>query len=321
MRIKILLIIILNYVAGGIKLYKFKVIIVGFGHVGRGVLDALQESPDMEVVGIIELPHIIKTIKEEIKNIPIIDNDITELGKVDVAILSIDSRKVPEIAPIYLQQGINTVDAFDIHGESLMQLREDLGKVARKYSAVSIISAGWDPGSDSIIRAVLEINTPKGITYINYGPGMSMGHTVAVKAIEGVDDAISLTIPKNVGMHQRLVYVKPKKGYDLESISNKIKNDPYFIHDEVYVFKSDNIRDLIDMGHSVKIERKGVSGKTHNQRMQYTVSVNNPAVTGQVMVSAARASLKQKPGCYSILEIPLLDFLYGKKEEILSRLI
>ncbi|MDP1142736.1 diaminopimelate dehydrogenase, partial [Klebsiella pneumoniae] len=64
-----------------------------------------------------------------------------------------------------------------------MQLREDLGKVARKYSAVSIISAGWDPGSDSIIRAVLEINTPKGITYINYGPGMSMGHTVAVKAI------------------------------------------------------------------------------------------------------------------------------------------
>ncbi|MBN2396081.1 MAG: diaminopimelate dehydrogenase [Candidatus Atribacteria bacterium] len=302
-------------------MYKSRVIIVGFGHVGRGVLDALYESPDMEIAGIVELPHNIKKIKEEVRNIPLIENDIKKLGKIDVAILAISSRKVPEIAPIYLQQGINTVDAYDIHGESLIKLREDLGDMAKKYKAVSIVAAGWDPGSDSMIRAILEINAPKGITYVNYGPGMSLGHTVAVKSIEGIDDAISLTIPKGVGMHRRLVYVKMKNGYDLENISNKIKNDSYFIHDEVHVVKVDNIGGLLDMGHAVKIERKGVSGKTHNQRMEYTVSVNNPAVTGQVMVSAARASLKQKPGCYSVLEIPPIDFFYGEKQEILSRLI
>ena len=172
-----------------------------------------------------------------------------------------------------------------------------------------------------MIRAILESNAPKGITYVNFGPGMSMGHTVAVKAMEGIDDAISLTIPKGVGMHKRLVYVKLKKGYDLENVSLNIKNDPYFIHDEVHVLEASNIRDLIDMGHSVKIERKGVSGKTHNQKMEYYLSVNNPAVTGQVLVSAARASLKQKPGCYSVLEIPIIDFLYGEIKEILARLI
>jgi len=75
------------------------------------------------------------------------------------------------------------------------------------------------------------------------------------------------------------------------------------------------------MGHSVKIERKGVSGKTHNQKIEYTMSITNPAATGQVMVSAARASLKQKPGCYSLPEIPPIDFLYGNKQELLSRLI
>lgn len=299
---------------------KSRIVIVGFGHVGRGVLEALQESPDMEVAGIVELPQVIKAIEEELKNIPIVD-DIKKLGKIDVAVLAIGSRGVPKIAPTYLQQGINTVDAYDIHGDSLMKLREDLDKVAKKYNAVSIISAGWDPGSDSIIRAVLEINAPKGITYVNYGPGMSMGHTVAVKAIEGIDDAISLTIPKNMGMHERVVYIKLKKGYIFENVVNIIKNDPYFIHDEVHVFSVDNISNLIDMGHSVKIERKGVSGKTHNQRMEYIVSVNNPAVTGQVMVSSARASLKQKPGCYSLLEIPPIDFLYGNKQELLSRLI
>ncbi len=310
------------FLAGGIKkLYKSRVVLVGFGHVGRGVFDALLESPDMEVAGIVELPHLIEKIREEVRNIPIIDNDITQLGKLDVAILAINSRRVPEIAPLYLQKGINTVDAYDVHGESMIELRKDLNILAKKYGVVSIISAGWDPGSDSIIRTVLEINAPRGITYVNFGPGISMGHTVAVKAIEGIDDAISLTIPKGVGMHKRLVYVKLKKGYDLENISQKIKNDSYFINDEVYVFMANNIEDLIDMGHAVKIERKGVSGKTYNQKMEYALSINNPAATGQVMVAAARATIKQRPGCYTVLEIPPIDFLYGEKQEILTRLI
>ncbi len=302
-------------------MYKLRVAIVGYGNVGRGALDAIMESPDMEIAGIVELPHLIEKTRKEVKNIAIIDSDVTELGKLDVAILAINSRDIPDIAPLYLQKGINTVDAYDVHGESLIRLRKDLDNVAKKHNAVSIISAGWDPGSDSMIRAILEINAPKGITYVNFGPGMSMGHTVAVKAMEGIDDAISLTIPKGVGMHKRLVYVKLKKGYDLENVSLNIKNDPYFIHDEVHVLEASNIRDLIDMGHSVKIERKGVSGKTHNQKMEYYLSVNNPAVTGQVLVSAARASLKQKPGCYSVLEIPIIDFLYGEIKEILARLI
>lgn len=300
---------------------KIRVAIVGFGHVGRGVMDALIGSPDMELAGIVVLPHHLETTKEEVKNIPIVDNGIVELGKLDVAILAINSRKVAEIAPIYLKQGINTIDAYDVHGESFIKLHKEMDKTAKKYGVVSIISAGWDPGSDSMARAILEINAPKGITYVNFGPGMSMGHTVAVKAIEGIDNAISLTIPKGVGMHKRLVYVSLKKGYDLENVSCKIKEDPYFINDEVHVFEVNNIGDLIDMGHAVKIERKGVSGKSHNQRMEYTLSVDNPAVTGQVLVAAARASIKQKPGCYSVLEIPLIDFLYGEKKELLSRLI
>ena len=64
----------------------------------------------------------------------------------------------------------------------------------KKHNTVSIISAGWDPGSDSIVRTMLEAIAPKGITYTNFGPGMSMGHTVAVKAIEGVKAALSMTI-------------------------------------------------------------------------------------------------------------------------------
>ena len=81
--------------------------------------------------------------------------------------------------------GINTVDSFDIH-TGIVDLRRTLDATAKEHKAVSIISAGWDPGSDSIVRTMLEAIAPKGITYTNFGPGMSMGHTVAVKAIDGV---------------------------------------------------------------------------------------------------------------------------------------
>lgn len=57
------------------KLQKSRIVIIGFGHVGRGVLEATQESPDMEVAGIVELPHMIEVVKEKVKNIPV-TNDI-----------------------------------------------------------------------------------------------------------------------------------------------------------------------------------------------------------------------------------------------------
>ena len=80
---------------------------------GGEFLEAIQESPDMEVAGIMELSQVIETIKKEAKNIPIVYvDDVKKLGKIDVAILAVGSRVVPEIAPIYIKRGINTVDAM-----------------------------------------------------------------------------------------------------------------------------------------------------------------------------------------------------------------
>ncbi|NLU09661.1 MAG: diaminopimelate dehydrogenase [Tepidanaerobacter acetatoxydans] len=300
---------------------KSRIAVVGFGNVGREVVPAVKESPDMEVAGIVlRDPKKIDSAKKAVGDIPVVTN-VKELGKIDVAILSIPSRSVPEVAPQYLKMGINTVDSFDIHGDSIMSLRKNLDQIAKANDVVSVISSGWDPGSDSIVRGLLEVVAPKGLTYTNFGPGMSLGHTVAVKAIEGVEDALSMTIPEGTGLHRRLVYVKIKEGYDFEKISETVKNDPYFIHDETHVYKVDDVKNLIDKGHGVHMERKGVSGTTHNQRMEFIMSICNPAAAGQVMAAAARASLRQKPGCYTTLEIPIIDFLCGEKEQLLHRLI
>lgn len=290
---------------------KIRAAVVGYGNIGQFTLEALMEAPDFEVAGIVRRdPTDRKGIPSDLKVVGSID----ELEDVDVAILATPTRKVEEYAVECLKKGINTVDSFDIHTK-IAELRANLGKVAKENGTVAVISAGWDPGSDSVVRALLEAVAPKGITYTNFGPGMSMGHTVAVKAVEGVKAALSMTIPVGTGIHRRMVYIEVLPGYDFDKVAAAIKADPYFASDETHVMQVESVDALKDMGHGVNLVRKGVSGKTQNQLFEFDMKINNPALTGQVLVCAARAAMRQQPGCYTMIEIPVIDLLPGERDQ------
>lgn len=294
-----------------------RVAVVGYGNVGRCAVEAVLEAPDLQLAGVVRRnPARPAGLEPEI---PVV-TDIAELGRVDVAVLAVPTREVPQRAAGLLARGVNTVDSYDVHG-ALVDMRRDLDRVAREHGRVAVISAGWDPGTDSIIRALLQFMAPRGVTYTNFGPGMSMGHTVAVKAIPGVRDALSVTIPAGEGAHRRLVYVELEPGAEFAQVRQAVLDDPYFKDDDTRVQQVDRVADLIDMGHGVLIERRGVSGRTHNQRLAFTMTIQNPALTAQVMVAAARASLRQAPGAYTMLEIPVVDFLPGDREDWLRRLV
>lgn len=297
---------------------KIRAAIVGYGNIGHYTLQALQAAPDFEIAGVVRRNGA-ENKPEELANYPVVKS-IKELENVDVAILATPTRKVEEYAKEILAMGINTVDSFDIHTQ-ITSLRRSLNESAQAGNAVSIISAGWDPGSDSIVRTMLEAIAPKGITYTNFGPGMSMGHTVAVKAVEGVKAALSMTIPTGTGIHRRMVYIEVKEGYEFEKVAAAIKADAYFVNDETHVIQVPCVDDLLDMGHGVHLTRKGVSGKTQNQLFEFNMRINNPALTAQVLVCVARASMKQKPGCYTMVEIPVIDLLYGDRETLISHLV
>jgi len=301
-------------------LKKIRVAVVGYGNVAREAVNAVQVAPDMEMVAVvIRNPEKIETVRKE-SGLPVV-TDVISLEKVDVAVLAIASRAVPEVAPVYLEQGICTVDCYDIHGELMMKLRHSLNASALKGSSAALVGAGWDPGTDSLFRGIFEIISPRGITYTNFGPGVSMGHTVAVKNIPGVRDALSITLPAGQGKHRRAVYVEMADGHDIDEIRRAILEDNYFRQDETSVEIVDNVEQLIDLGHGVHMERKGVAGYSHNQRMKLEMTVTNPAATAQVMVSAARGIARQKPGCYTMLEIPVADCLPGDRESNLKRLV
>ena len=296
---------------------KIRAAVIGYGNIGRYVIDTILQSPDFEIAGVVRRNA--DTVASELKAFTVTDS-ISKLQDVDVAILCLPSRMLEKTAKECLQLGINTADSFDIHSD-IKSLRASLNTYAQKHNAVSVISAGWDPGSDSIVRALMQVMAPIGITYTNFGPGMSMGHSVAVKAIDGVKNALSITIPKGTGVHRRMVYIEIEDGYRLEDVTKAIQNDSYFVNDETHVFQVENVDELKDMGHGVRMDRKGGSGSTQNQLLTFKMKVNNPALTAQMLVSAARASLLQQPGAYTLIEIPIVDFLPGNKDEWIEKLV
>ena len=292
-----------------------KIAVISYGNIAKAAIDACLAAPDMELVGVTSKRHA-GDIAAGMK----IAATVQELPPFDVALITTASRLAPDTAAELLARGVSTVDSFDIHGE-IPSLRARLHPIAVANKAVSIIAAGWDPGSDSVVRALMLAMTPQGITYTNFGPGMSMGHTVAVKAIAGVKDAISITIPTGASVHRRMVYIELEDGYAFDQVAAAIKADDYFVHDETHVKFVDSVEELKDVGHGVLITRKGVAAAAHNQLLSYSATMNGPALTAQIMLSAARAATKQAPGCYTMIEIPPVDLLPMSRDDAVRALV
>lgn len=297
---------------------KIRAAVVGYGNIGKYAIEALEAADDFEIAGVVRRKGG-EDKPAELAQYEVV-KDITELHDVDVAILATPTRSSQEYAEKILAMGINTVDSFDIHGQ-IVDYRRALMPICKANNAVAVIAAGWDPGSDSIVRTLMQSLAPKGLSYTNFGPGRSMGHSVCVRSKAGVKDALSMTIPVGEGIHRRMVYVELEEGADLDEVTKAIKADPYFINDETHVFQVDSVDALNDVGHGVNLTRKGVSGKTHNQMFEFNMKINNPALTSQVLVNVARATMRLQPACYTMVEIPVIDMLPGDREDLIAHLV
>ena len=185
---------------------KIRAAVVGYGNIGKYAVEALEAAEDFEIAGIVRRNGA-ENKPSELERYDVV-KDITELKDVDVAILATPTRSCEEYASKILPLGINTVDSFDIH-TSIAQYRANLMKICKEHGRVAVIAAGWDPGSDSVVRTLMQSLAPKGLTYTNFGPGMSMGHSVCVRSKAGVKNALSMTIPKGEGIHRRTAYASP----------------------------------------------------------------------------------------------------------------
>ncbi|MBQ6579731.1 MAG: diaminopimelate dehydrogenase, partial [Oscillospiraceae bacterium] len=85
----------------------------------------------------------------------------------------------------------------------------------------------------------------------------------------------------------------------------------YFEHDQSSVEFVKDISPFFNTKHGVFIENI-----YRNQKMNFSMEIDNPTLTGNILVSAMRAAFLQKPGAYLMPEIPPCNLLYGNAENL-----
>ena len=293
---------------------KINVAISSFGNIGQAILKVHQEhiakfggKNDINLVGIIRRNV---SGKSEVSKVPVVSDVKALKVKPDVILCAGPSGHVKGDVKKFLNMGFCTVDCFDSHPKIIAQ-KEEIGKVASKNKAASIISTGWDPGFDSIQRALFAQLSPMGETLTTFGPGRSMGHTTEVKDIKGVKDAVSLTLPGNKpGTQKRKVYVVASKE-DQKRIEQEIKNHPYFINDPTEVKFVPSIAKYNTDKHQGNLVNKGSGVK-----VEITLNGSNPVMTANIMYASARAAMRacknKEYGCFTMVERAPLDFIAGE---------
>ena len=308
---------------------QYSAAVFGLGNIGRCCVEALEIMPDCHCAGVVRRASSLGKDMRDLRGVPVfssLDELAAQAGMPDVCLVAAPSRQAPDQAANLLERGLCSVDSFDVH-DQIPAVLNRLDTVAKQGRAVAVIAAGWDPGSDSVLRALFEAMVPVGASFTNFGRGRSMGHSAAVRAMSGVEDAVAITIPQGGGRHARLVYVVLKPGVDLAVVTATIKADPYFAHDplDVRAVTQAELPFVADNSHGVLLERTGASGLTANQRLSFDMRIDNQALTAQMMVSCARAAVRLKKqghfGAYTMIDLPPVMLLPGERMDNVKRLV
>ncbi len=323
-----------------------KLAIIGYGNVGRGVLKALENNGDIEAACI--LSRSVDRVKKEVGNLLPVHaaDDFEALKACDVAILCGGSKDdLPVQGPYYAKQ-INTVDSYDNHSQALAYFKS-MDAVAKEAGTLSLISAGWDPGTFSIERVIGNAIIPGACTYGFYGlgpkGGLSMGHSDAIRQIKGVKDARQFThaIPAAIervrkgenpdlkpgDMHWRECFVVAEDDANTAAIEEEIKSmSGYFAPYKTTVsFVSQEELDGKYSGfpHDGLVIGSGMTGNGNRALVEYkNVWDSNPEATANILVACARAvarlAREGRTGAITPLDLSPASLSPHSREELIA---
>lgn len=318
--------------------------IVGYGNLGKGVELALKSNPDMEL-------KVIFTRRNPESFGSGLFRHISEAEKfkdeLDVLILCGGSATdLPEQGPQFAAM-FNTVDSFDTHA-SIPEYFAKVDAAAKSAGKVAVISTGWDPGLFSLNRLLAECILPEGTNYTFWGPGVSQGHSDAIRRVPGVKHGVQYTVPIESAVervrsgenpelstrekHRRVCYVVAEEGADREQIAKTIKEMPNYFADydtEVHFIDYEEFKaNHSAMPHGGMVIRGAKTGvdREHNQVYEFKLSLgSNPEFTGSVLVAYARAVHKLhqqgETGAKTVFDIPFAYLSPYSGDELRKRLL
>jgi len=307
---------------------KIRIGIYGYGNIGKGVETAVAKSDDFLLAAVFTRrdPAKIKTVSgtEAISA----DKVLEFKDKIDVMILCGGSATDLPVQGPEMAKDFNIVDSFDTHAD-IPKYLDAVGVQAEKNKKAAVIAAGWDPGLFSVMKSLFSSILPDGKGQAFWGPGVSQGHSDAIRHVEGVADAIQYTAPVESVLnamregsladytarqkHRRICYVVAKDGADKEKIAKSIKEMPKYFADydtEVNFISADELkRDHSRMPHGGHVIRNGTTGGGDCHIEMSMKFGSNPEFTGSIMLAYARAAFRlYREGCFgskTVLDIPL----------------
>lgn len=298
--------------------------IVGYGNLGRSVERVLAAQPDMELAAVFSRRSGLDTSALQVALADIEQH----LDGIDVLFLCMGSATdVPEQAPL-LARLATTVDTYDNHRD-IPRHRTAMDEAARAGGNVAIVATGWDPGLFSLNRTLASAIVP-GEQRTFWGPGLSQGHSDALRRIDGVRKAVQYTIPNRDALdaaragraggltakeaHLRQCWVVADES-DHARIEETIRTMPdYFVGYEVevhFISEDEFDRDHTGMPHGGHVITSGtIDGPAGTTRhgVEFSLTLDrNPDFTAAVQVAygraAARLAADGRVGAYSVLEV------------------
>ena len=295
--------------------------IIGYGNLGRSVERVIADQPDMELVGVFSRRDSLDT---DARVLPAADV-AAHKDEVDVLFVCLGSATdVPEQAP-ELAKLFTTVDTYDNHRD-IPRHRADPDAAAREGDQVAVLPTGRDPGFFSLNRVLGAAVLPGADQMTFWGPGLSQGHSDAVRRVPGVKKGVQYTKPNPDAIeavkrgegadvtakqaHIRHCYIVADEA-DRDSIREAIVTMPdYFVGYETIVdFITDEEfeRDHQGMPHGGNVVTRGRAG-TSGHVIEFGLELErNPDFTAAVQVAYGRAAHRLREagerGARTVLEI------------------
>lgn len=278
---------------------KIKVGIVGYGNLGRGVETAVLDSPDLALAGIFT-----RRPGEVRANGPVYPVETLDEGA-DAEVLVLCGSSADDLrwqSPRYAG-AYHIVDSFDLHGDIPAHFAA-VDAAARRGRRLAVVSAGWDPGLFSLARVIADAVLPGAGIHTLWGPGVSQGHSAALRRLPGVLDARQVTVPAADAAerllagevltpqqaHRRVCYVVPEADTDRAELRRRICAMPrYFAGWETEVRFVTAAELPGGLPHGGRVMALGEDGARGSLELALP---SNPAFTGRVLAACARAAAR-----------------------------
>ena len=279
---------------------KIRLAIIGLGRLGRKCAEAIAADQTVELAGVVRRPE---SVGERWLKAPSVTH-VSELVKVDAALICVPVDAVPGVAQDLLQSRIPVVECARLHGESFLGHKAEIHRAALRHKVPAIVGAGCDPGALSLFRSQLALLAPRGHTETSLHTGTSLHHTLAAAGIKGVKQALATERLSRTDPPQRYVYVELEPSADAAEVEKALVNDPLFRDEETLVFPVPNIAALEETNRGVVLERRAAADAASHASFLLEARYDEAGLAARMMLAAARALPSLQPGAYSLLDLP-----------------